>query len=150
MLVMVGLLATLITIYLRLDIGRAGGLGRERWLVDLPFSVYLGWITVATVANASVTLYGAGWNGGALGPVPWTLLMLAVAAALGLAMAWQRHDAAYVLVLVWAFVGIWVKQAATPPVAQAALLLAILLAVVAAWALWRGRSAGPSPEPAAV
>ncbi len=108
--------------------------------MDLPFSVYLGWITVATVANASVTLFNAGWNGGGLGPVPWTIAMLAVGAGLGLAMAWLRRDVAYVLVLIWAYVGIWAKQASTPPVAQMALLLAVVLAVAAAWALRQART----------
>lgn len=141
LLIMLALLVTLIAIYLRLDIGRQGVVGRERWLLDLPFSVYLGWITVATVANVSITLFDAGWNGGALGPVPWTLAMLCVGAALGLAMAWLRGDVAYILVLVWAYVGIWVMQAATQPVALTALLLAIVLAVAAGWALWQGRVA---------
>jgi hypothetical protein len=147
LLLMLSLLTTLIATYRRLDIGRPGGAGRERWLLDLPFSVYLGWISVATVANAAVTLVDAGWNGGDAGPVPWTLVMLAVGAALGLAMAWLRHDVAYVLVLVWAYLGIWVAQSATPPVAQTALLLALVLAVVAIWARWLGRRA---PGPALV
>ena len=140
-LVMLALLGLLIASYLRLDVGNTPVGSLEKWCVDIPFSVYLGWISVATVANAAVTLVDAGWNGGDAGPVPWTLVMLAVGAALGLAMAWLRHDVAYVLVLVWAYLGIWVAQSATPPVAQTALLLALVLAVVAIWTLWLARRA---------
>jgi len=53
---MFALLATLIAIYLRLDIGRADVPLREKACVHMPFSVYLGWITVATIANVAVAL----------------------------------------------------------------------------------------------
>jgi hypothetical protein len=57
------LLCALINIYLitrreRENISRA-----ETWLVQLPFSIYLGWISVATIANMTDFLYDAGWNG---------------------------------------------------------------------------------------
>src|SRR4030042_4654031 len=49
------LLASLILIYLRLNIGKSKADTRERLAVHLPFSVYLGWITIATIANISAT-----------------------------------------------------------------------------------------------
>lgn len=58
---MVGLLLALITIDLRLD--QAHGPWVEQLLVRLPFSIYLGWISVATIINVAVTLYDAGWEG---------------------------------------------------------------------------------------
>ena len=66
--VMLVLLGSLIAIYLRLGTGRTPVSRAETWMVRVPFSVYLGWITVATVANATQLLYFLGWNGGALGP----------------------------------------------------------------------------------
>ena len=77
--VMLVLLGSLIAIYLRLGTGRTPVSRAETWTVRVPFSVYLGWITVATVANATQLLYFLGWNGGALGPEVWTVIMLAVA-----------------------------------------------------------------------
>ncbi|HRE47587.1 MAG TPA: hypothetical protein PLD47_07680 [Aggregatilineales bacterium] len=59
-LAMLVILVSLIIIYLRLGIWRGGGSSREGWLVHTSFSIYLGWITVATVANIAAALYDAG------------------------------------------------------------------------------------------
>jgi hypothetical protein len=83
-------------------------------LVRVPFSIYLGWISVATIANAAVMLITLNWNGLGLPPPTWTAIVIAVAALLGALMSWLRHDWVYGLVLVWAFAGIAVKQAADP------------------------------------
>ena len=71
LLVMLVLLADLIVICLRLDIGRAAVSAAEKWAVNIPFSTYLGWITVATVANATSVLYGLKWNGFGISPEIW-------------------------------------------------------------------------------
>jgi hypothetical protein len=96
----------------------------EKLLVDVPFSIYIGWITVATVANVTDVLYHFGWNGAPLSPQVWAVIMLVVATVLAVAMSLTRRDVAYVLVIVWAFVGIAVKQAAIPLVSWAAWILA--------------------------
>jgi len=126
---MVALLLLLIAIYVRLGIGRTQVARAERWLVHLPFSIYLGWITVATIANVTDVLFYFHWDGAGLTPVAWAVIMLAVAAALTTSVYLTRRDVAYVLVVVWAFVGIAVKQADAPPVVVAALVLAALLVV---------------------
>ena len=56
------LLASLILIYLRLDIGISKVTMREKLAVNLPFSVYLGWITIASIANVSVTMVSLNWD----------------------------------------------------------------------------------------
>ena len=71
-------------------------------------------ISVATIANAAVMLITLNWNGLGLPPPTWTAIVIAVAALLGALMSWLRHDWVYGLVLVWAFAGIAVKQAADP------------------------------------
>jgi hypothetical protein len=55
------LLMSLIAIYLRLNVGREPAPLRERLAVHLPFSVYLGWITIATIADVAVTLVALNW-----------------------------------------------------------------------------------------
>ena len=127
---MLGVLVSLLVLYVRLGIGRGRFTLAEKILVNLPFSVYLGWISVATVANFSITLYNLGWNGGGITPAVWTVAMLGVATILGSAMIWLRRDAAYALVLVWAFAGITVKQADTQIVAFAAAAAAAALLVL--------------------
>ena len=138
--VMLVLLGSLIAIYLRLGTGLTQVSRAETWMVRVPFSVYLGWITVATVANATQLLYFLGWNGGALGPEVWTVIMLAVAVVLAWLMAITRRDVAYLLVLVWAFIGIASKHAGTPAVSSAAWIATALVLVAAIWSLVRGRT----------
>lgn len=109
MLVMLGLLASLIMIYERLEIGKNEVTRAETFAVRLPFSVYLGWITVATVANFTVTLLGFGVQVNWAAPF-WAFVTVLAAAAIGLTVLRRRNDVAFVLVLVWAFFGIAVRQ----------------------------------------
>ena len=146
--VMLVLLGSLIAIYLRLGTGRSPVSRAETWMVRVPFSVYLGWITVATVANATQLLYFLGWNGGAIGPEVWTVIMLAVAVGLAWLMAITRRDVAYLLVLVWAFIGIATKHAGTPVVSTAAWIATALVAAAVVWSALPRRS-GLRPAPAA-
>ena len=126
-LIMLSLLGLLVASYLRLDVNRSSVSRAERWCVDIPFSVYLGWITVATVANIADWLYLIEWNGFGIPPHFWAVIMIGVASLLGLAMALLRGDAAYLIVLVWAFVGIAVKQSAAPLVSISAWIAAALM-----------------------
>lgn len=125
--VMLGLLGLLIASYLRLNVNRSPASGLEFWSVDALFSVYLGWITVATVANISDWLYFVGWEGFGVPAQAWAVIMLAIASLLGLAMAVTRRDAGYLLVLVWAFAGIAIKQTSAPAVAISAWIAAGLM-----------------------
>jgi hypothetical protein len=120
LLAMLTLLGSLIMIYVKLDIGKSVVSGGEKWWVRVPFSIYLGWVSVATVANVSDVLYFLGWTGGAIAPQVWAAIMLAVATVLGVLMAFTRKDTAYPLVLVWAFIGIALKFPAEPVVSTAA------------------------------
>ena len=104
------LLVSLLTIYRRLDsIGTQMSL-RENLAVFLPFSVYLGWITVASIGNVAVTLVSLNWNGWGLSEVSWTILMIGVAIAVTLIMILRKRDIGFSLVLIWALLGILVKQ----------------------------------------
>ncbi len=108
--VMFLLLATLIAIYLRLDIGRSTAPLRERLAVQLPFSVYLGWITIASIANVAVTLVSVGWNGFGINQEVWALLVIIIALLITLLVVALRRDVAYGLVVIWALLGIAVNQ----------------------------------------
>ena len=138
-LVMLGLLGLLIASYLRLDVSRTPVSSSERWCVDIPFSLYLGWITVATVANITEWLYLIQWSGWGLSPQVWAVVMLVAACLIGLAMAITRQDAAYLLVLVWSFAGIGLKQAATPLVAVSAWIAAFFALALAGYSLFNRR-----------
>lgn len=127
---MLGILATLIMSYERLGIGTSDVPTAERWAVRLAFSIYLGWITVATVANTSVLLISWGFDGGAFAPL-WTIIAIVAALGIGLLVLARRGDIPYTLVLVWAFAGIAAKQlGATPSVVVAAVAAAAVLTVM--------------------
>jgi tryptophan-rich sensory protein len=131
--VIVAFLLTLIAIYVRLDIGRAKVSTADRWLLHLPFSVYLGWLSVATIANISVLGVAQQWGDlfGIAAPV-WAAIMLVVATLVGLIIATTRRDVGFVLVFVWAFTAIINKQSATPVVTTTAAITVIVLLVVLA------------------
>jgi hypothetical protein len=141
MAIMLALLASLLQIYLRLGIGRTGASRTVRLGIHLPFSVYLGWITVATIANASILLVSQGWGGWGISPANWAAVMIAAGVVIGLSMLFLRRDLGYALVLVWAFYGIWsarsVEGQEAAPVASAALMAIIALVVSTAVAGWK-------------
>ena len=79
-------------------------------MVKTAFSIYLGWISVATIANFAALLVDLNWNGFGIPGATWTVIMLAVATLLSVAMIWFRKDWAYTLVMIWAFIAILVKR----------------------------------------
>ncbi len=113
--VMVGLLLTLIGIHRRLWSKRDALTRTTFWTVRVPFSIYLGWITVATVANVAQTVSALGFGGASI-PERIAVFALLGAFAIAARFAWQFHDVAYALVIIWASVGIAVKEADAPTV----------------------------------
>jgi hypothetical protein len=131
LLVMLVLLVSLIASYLRLNVGREKVGAAEKWATHVPFGIYLGWISVATIANATDVLDYVGWNGWGLAPEAWAVIMIFAAALITIAMGLTRRDVAYTLVIVWAAAGIAIKQAGTPIVANSAWALTAVAALVA-------------------
>ncbi len=142
---MLVLLGTLIGVYLRLRIGRASPPLVERLTVDLPFSIYLGWITVATIANVTALLNYWGWNGFGVSEEVWLVITLAVALVVATLMALTRSDVAYLLVLAWAFAGIGVKHATVAPVSTAAWVATGYVLALVVISLLRSGRRQPAP-----
>lgn len=142
-LAMVSLLLSLIVIYLRLGIGREAVSSRETWFVRVPFSIYLGWITVATIANATSVLDFLQWGGWGISEQLWAVIMLGAGLLIAATVALTRNDVAYTLVIVWAFAGIGVKHAGTPLVGIAAWAAAVLALAIAVWTLLRKARSNP-------
>jgi hypothetical protein len=140
-LVMLGLLLLLIASYLRLDVARTSVSATENWSVDIPFSVYLGWISVATIANISDYLYLIQWDGFGLAPQTWAAIMIVVASVLGILMTATRRDSAYNFVLAWSFAGIAIKQAGVPLVSNTAWIAAALALGLAIFSILQRRRA---------
>jgi len=99
--VIAGLLISLIVIYSKID--------RETKALrfKLPFSLYLGWVSVATIANIFLTIDTENinsWLG--IGDAGWTMIMLGVGVVLALLFMFANRDPIYPLVFVWAYIAI--------------------------------------------
>lgn len=115
------------------------------WLtIRLPFSIYFGWITIATIANASVLLVSAHWSGWGIGDSTWTAIILVVGAAIGLAVTLTRKDWSYLAVFIWAYLGILTRHLsvsgyndAYPVVVYTLIALLVVLAAATIYVLVR-------------
>lgn len=133
---MLVLLATLLAIHEILAVGRTIPTHAERWFFRVPFSIYLGWITVATIANVTAVLVQAGWNGFGLQPEVWTVGVMVVATLITGAVLATRRNAAYALVVLWALAGIAIKRSAdASPASQVVFVMAVVCGVLVAVAI---------------
>ncbi len=104
------LLGCLLAIYLRLNIGKSGAPKAEKYFVHLPFSVYLGWITIATIANVTALLVNINWNAWGLSEQFWAVAVIIVGIAIALSVLFTQKDIFYCLVVDWALLGILLKR----------------------------------------
>jgi hypothetical protein len=137
---MLVLLASLLATYLGLGIGETKVSKSETWAVRIPFSVYLGWITVATIANVSDVL-SLKWSGTGTVAQAWFLVVLAAVVVISTLMSLNRRDVAYILVILWALVGIGYKFSTEPLILISSLVTALLVALGLIFSLLRHRPA---------
>lgn len=110
--IMIILLISLIKIYLNLRVVENEIPEKQQYFVYPFFSIYLGWITVATIANVTTVLVDLGWQGGAIGQSTWTIIMISIAIGMGLYFLIFKRNYPYTLVIVWALYGIYLKRSA--------------------------------------
>ena len=107
-LIMFGLLFSLIKIS---DIlGTKQPTALKKLFISAPFSVYFGWITVATIANITVFLVSVNWNGFGFADFVWAIIVLVTGALIGILRMRKNEDIFYGLVLIWAYLGILLKH----------------------------------------
>lgn len=83
---------------------------KEKLLTKIPFGVYFGWITIATIANVTVLLVSLGWKDFILPDQIWTVIILIIGTIICILRTWKDNNLAYGLVPVWAYFGIWLKH----------------------------------------
>lgn len=83
---------------------------QQNIFIKIPFGVYFGWITVATIANITAYLVSINWQGFGISDANWTIIILIVGAIIGILRTLWDKNAAYGLVFVWAYFGIWLKH----------------------------------------
>lgn len=104
----------------------------EKVFIKLPFTFYLSWICVATIANISALLVSLSWDGGFLSPTIWTMTMMTIASALGIFISRRYDEPSFLIVLIWALFGIYSKWHGSEnnTIAETALIELIVLAVL--------------------
>ncbi|HCF25641.1 MAG TPA: hypothetical protein DEV81_00085 [Cyanobacteria bacterium UBA11049] len=137
---MLAILLPLIAAYLQLGIGKQRVSRQQRWLVQVPFSIYLGWISVATIVNIASALYISSWDGWGISAAGWTVIMLIVGGVIGAFVATQRADIAFTLVFVWAYVAIAIRNLNNPAIWITAVVAAIILAVMLVFSRMRNKT----------
>ncbi len=124
------LLGYLIAIYLRLNIGKSEATKATKYFVHLPFSVYLGWITIATIANVTALLVDIGWNAWGLGQQFWAVAVIVVGIAIALSILLIRKDIYYCLVVDWALLGILLKRLSVTTVPDQSVVVVTIVGMV--------------------
>jgi len=85
---------------------------QESIFVKWPFSIYAGWVTIATVANATALLVKLRWDGLGLSEEIWTVAMIIVAALVVSTVTTTRRDVVFGGVFLWTLFGIYSKHQA--------------------------------------
>ena len=131
---MVLLLVSLIMIYRKtrnLDSPTSG----QQWLVKLPFSIYLGWISVATIVNVSIVLQKNNWDGFGISDSVWAVIMLGVGTLLAVLVSYPYRDRIYPLIFVWAYIAIALEHREADNVFVTGWVAAGLLLLYTVWLL---------------
>tara|TARA_R110002050_G_scaffold110427_3_gene222640 strand:- start:8373 stop:9170 length:798 start_codon:yes stop_codon:yes gene_type:complete len=109
--IMIALLLSLIQIYRNLGIGIRQTKHSERFFMHLPFSLYLGWISVATIANTTAVLVHYNFSGWGLPAEFYTGILVLIAGLLALGFLQYNVDLFFALAITWATFGIYYRHA---------------------------------------
>jgi benzodiazapine receptor len=122
--------------------------GAERWLVWMTCGIYLGWITVATVANVAQALAAAGQVELGLGGETWGVVMIAAAALIAAVVTLRTRNAGYPLAVIWALVAVFVARRSPPELTRsdAVAWTAVGAAIAVAGALLLSRKSRAAPS----
>lgn len=120
--VMLSLLVTLIKTHIELRKNTNALTWSDRYITFPAFSIYLGWISVATIANITAWTVSIGWSGWGISMIHWTSIMVVVATLLGTTLLLKYRDIFFNLVVIWALYGIMSKRMAVGPVEFASII----------------------------
>lgn len=139
--IMLALLGSLIWLYL--TVRGLQPLSGEFWALQVPASLYLAWISVATMANITAFLVSAGITGGVLGigAQLWSALLVVIAGLVGTFFLLRYRDYAFAAVLLWAFLGVYLARPDTLLVAVGVIAGAVLVVLAGLRAMRQGRMA---------
>ena len=141
---MLAILVPLIIIYRVLSSSKKRASSRKKLCLHTPVSIYLSWISVATVVNVACALYFHGWNGWGINSQVWTMIMLVVATTIATVIVIRYRDFAYTGVTIWALIaiakrseGIAIKHSNIEILMNLSIFLAVILMFIVIIQSWR-------------
>jgi hypothetical protein len=137
-LLMLGLLASLLAIHLNFDISlpTQHTTKAEKIFVHIPFSLYLGWICIATVANFAALCVYSGWGATS---IPWTIFLILLCTIISTVLIIRRYNFVTGIVAIWALYGIILKRQGEGGEAESPIIIACIcaMAVIFLTGIWR-------------
>ncbi|MGB3405358.1 MAG: tryptophan-rich sensory protein [Microcoleaceae cyanobacterium] len=127
---MLVILFALIQAYLKLKNSPHPVSKKEQWFVDTPISIYLGWISVATIVNVASFLYDLEWSGWGISDPVWTAILITIAGLIGIILRFKYHETAFLVVLIWAFIAISIRQESQPLIVWTAIINSLILSLI--------------------
>jgi len=103
---------------------------KEKFFVKLPFSIYFGWITVATIANVTTLLVSLNFKGFGISETIWTVLIIIVGAIIGIITLLKNRDYFYGLVIIWAYFGIIIKHTTVFNSMYPAVIISAIISII--------------------
>lgn len=129
-------LATGVWLYYALGIpSRPAHSTLEEW-IRFPISVYVGWLTLATVVGVSTLFHFWEWGAWGLSYAAWASIMLAISAVIGFVLTLRWEDPVYGLVFIWGYAAVALRPDQVGVVIATAVVLGVLFAVVIVVQLW--------------
>jgi cell division protein FtsW (lipid II flippase) len=131
------ILVSLVPALLRVSVHTQAVSGAERWLIEMPVSIFAGWITVAAFANVAAAIQFSGWGAVGPGETGWSVILLALAGVMALILTFMsRGNVFYAATILWALIAISVANMTKqkiPIMAGSALVLALLTLLMSAF-----------------
>ncbi len=115
-LIMLLFLSTLIQLFLKSTTMANALTSTQKFILQTPFIVYLGWISVATIANITALLVAYQWTAFGIAPVYWSAAMILIAIILAVLMVKKFKVVEFTLVVAWALWGIYNAQGPAAPI----------------------------------
>lgn len=85
---------------------------KEKIFIRLPFSIYYGWITILAVSNILALLDSIRWEGWGISEISWVVINIVIITAFAVYRTIRNRDIAYSFTIIWAYIGMLVRQLA--------------------------------------
>lgn len=134
-LIMLSFLSLLLYLNFKIGVGVSKINSLEKWISHAPFSIYVGWISIATIANVTALLVNIEWNGFGITPLNWAKIMILIGTIISVLVLLKRNAVFYGLVVVWAFYGIYIKRSQIGDVESDSMINNTTIAIIVVFCL---------------